>query len=113
MLSLTGKVNVSWLKEFYANMDKNRSTAFEFHSWVRGFQITIDADFWSEFLEIERPEHPVYPFELLADDAQPVDFNEIENFLTSRPYEWPGGLLSYGLLFPEISVAQSHCVPQH
>ena len=37
MLSLNGKVNISWLKEFYSNMDKNRSTAFEFHSWVKGF----------------------------------------------------------------------------
>ena len=86
MLSLNGKVNVSWVKEFYSNMEKNRSTAFEFHSWVRGFQIIIDADFWSEFLGIGRPEHPVYPFELLGDDAQPVDYDGIAACLTSRPY---------------------------
>ena len=77
MLSLNGKVNVSWLKEFYANMDKNRSTAFEFHSWVRGYHIAFDADIWSEEIGIGRPEHPVYPFELLDDDAQPVDCDEI------------------------------------
>ena len=100
MLSLNGKVNVSWVKEFYSNMDKNSSTAFEFHSWVRGFQIIIDADFWSEFLGIGRPEHPVYPFELLGDDAQPVDYDGIAAFLTSRPYAWPSGLLSYSLMQP-------------
>ena len=36
MLSLNKRVNVSWVKEFYANMDKNRSTAFTFHTWEIG-----------------------------------------------------------------------------
>ena len=73
-------------------MDKTRSTAFEFHSWVRGSHISLDADIWSEEIGIGRPEHPVYPFELLADDAPPVHYDAVSAFLTSRAYAWSRGL---------------------
>ena len=110
---MNGKVNVSWLKEFCANMDKNRSTAFVFHSWVRGYHITIDADIWSEEIGIGRPEHPVYPFELLEDDAQPVQYDGVSAFLTSRAYAWPGGLLPYSLMQPQfrlLNLLVSHTI---
>ena len=42
-LSLNGRMNVSWVKEFYANMNKSQSTAFAYHTWVRGSHIVLDA----------------------------------------------------------------------
>ena len=86
MISMNGMVNMSWIKEFYANMNKSQSTAFAFHTWVRGSHIVLDVDIWSEFIGIARPEHPIYPFELLSNDTPPMHYDMVSAFLTSRAY---------------------------
>ena len=87
MLVQSGLVNLSVVKEFYTNLDHSRSSAFEFTSWVRGKRIVITPDVWSTFLEIGRPQHPVYPLELLGDDVPNIHLNTLAEFLIGRPYE--------------------------
>ena len=70
MLSLNGRVNVSWVKEFYANMDKNRSTAFEFHTWVWGSYIGLTADIWSRGRDGNPTRPRPDPYPLGADSLQ-------------------------------------------
>ena len=52
MLVQFGLVNLSVVKEFYANLEHSRSSVFEFTTWVRGKRIVITPDSWSTFLEI-------------------------------------------------------------
>ena len=57
---------------------------------------------WSTFLEIGRPQNPVYPLELLGDDVPNIHFNIVAEFLTGGPYEWPSGCLPHSLLFVDL-----------
>ena len=100
MLSQRGLVNVSWVKEFYANINQSQSSTFSFHTWVRGTYFVITPNLWSEFLRIARPDHPVYPFELVRNDAPPIHYDIVAAYLMRPPYEWPGGLLPYTLMQP-------------
>ena len=102
ILVQSGLVNLSVVKEFYANLDYNRSSVFEFTTWVRGKRIVITPDVWSTFLEIGRPQNPVYPLELLGDDVPNIHFNIVAEFLTGGPYEWPSGCLPHSLLSADL-----------
>ena len=57
LLTQSGLVNLSLLKEFYANRDYVRSSEFQFVSWVRGKTIVITPDIWSTFLRYDV--HPI------------------------------------------------------
>ena len=98
LLTQSGLVNLSLLKEFYSNRDHIRSSAFEFVTWVRGKTIVITPETWSTFLQIGRPPHPVYPLELMGDNIPDLDLDAIGTFLTGGPYVWPGGNLPHSLL---------------
>ena len=57
---------------------------------------------WSTFLEIGRPQNPIYPLELLGDDVPNIYFNTVAEFLTGGPYEWISGCLPHSLLSADL-----------
>ena len=104
----SSKIYIDWVREFYNNMDIEKSGPVK--TFVRGKWIKINAGDIANFVDIPVVENPEYP---IPENLQvPIDYDLMAITICGADTHWLGGILPHGETDCGVLVSQPICLPQ-